>query len=635
MKKRLTYLLLALLLPVSLRAGDNLFFSHLTFTIVNTGTNWLPTTCGYLQLHSESYDNTGADRGGLGSFDMSFDGYHVAPGASVSDDLAGRQAIGLGVAGCYNIVTVSWNTSSGSTLLSSKTTQPYSNNPGESSQPMDLGTFTIDSSACNAIAGAPPVYTNMTMTINNNMTQPGWAVWTWNGAQVKAEWLGVGESDTWTSPSFEVSPVAAPANLTGNLTPADRTPLSNAFTTNSDGAVQPVWQFGNGSGGGSSSGTGGSNGVSYTGGSTSGGTNFLNGADVPVGTNGGIVWQASTGAASESTLQTGFNVLSRENKDLLNGESIINTTIGNGLSTITNQLGQVLIYQRTNNDQIAQLVGVLEHGTNFFTGASSTNSYNLSLTNYASESTLSGGFMTVTNELNQIEVWTRSNNDAMWQEIAILTNRFPTNGIVVNFPTNINFSISNYATESTLAGISNSLFGASTNLGDGGLAGMLTSNQPDFTDPFTNLNVQVQIGGETNYGDAEVASRASAEYQGVEGWCASFLSECSPLDIDDNFGDPDMTFDFSSYVGGSSSPMAHALRSHSSVFGSGTMIMDLNPMHNDGIAPLFGFSKVLWTWGLAIAYMMKCLDDARKALEMCENARGVVVTSPVTKKTYT
>jgi hypothetical protein len=67
---------------------------------------------------------------------------------------------------------------------------------------------------------------------------------------------------------------------------------------------------------------------------------------------------------------------------------------------------------------------------------------------------------------------------------------------------------------------------------------------------------------------------------------------------------------------------------------AGTWIIDFNPMHNAAFAQLFTFSKTLWTWGLAIAYMVKCLDDARKALEMCENARGVVVTSPTTKKVY-
>jgi hypothetical protein len=68
---------------------------------------------------------------------------------------------------------------------------------------------------------------------------------------------------------------------------------------------------------------------------------------------------------------------------------------------------------------------------------------------------------------------------------------------------------------------------------------------------------------------------------------------------------------------------------------AGTWIIDFNPMHNAAFAQLFTFSKTLWTWGLAITYMVKCLDDARKALEMCEMGRGTVVSSPVTKKTFT
>jgi hypothetical protein len=33
--------------------------------------------------------------------------------------------------------------------------------------------------------------------------------------------------------------------------------------------------------------------------------------------------------------------------------------------------------------------------------------------------------------------------------------------------------------------------------------------------------------------------------------------------------------------------------------------------------------------------MLRCVRDTVKTMEMCENARGVVVTSPTTKKTYT
>jgi hypothetical protein len=98
---------------------------------------------------------------------------------------------------------------------------------------------------------------------------------------------------------------------------------------------------------------------------------------------------------------------------------------------------------------------------------------------------------------------------------------------------------------------------------------------------------------------------------------ANFITEMSPLDVEETFAPPDMTFTVTDGLG-------HALKT-----------IDFNPMDNPVMAQLFNFSKVLWTWGLAISYLVKCTNDAFKALEMAENARGTVVTGPTTKKTYT
>jgi len=192
-----------------------------------------------------------------------------------------------------------------------------------------------------------------------------------------------------------------------------------------------------------------------------------------------------------------------------------------------------------------------------------------------------------------------------------------------------NLSLTNYATESTLQGISNILGGsyAGTNLGDGGFGSNLVTVSSNWYAPTTN---EVTLGGETNYADASNASGgASTELQQVETDLATFISEMTPVSIDDSAFDPgDMTYTFPGFNG---SP---ANLSHKADLGNSGYTIDFNPMNDDRFAQLFGFSRTLWTWGLALTYLMRCAKDAVKAIEMCENARGVVVTSPTTKKTY-
>ena len=182
--------------------------------------------------------------------------------------------------------------------------------------------------------------------------------------------------------------------------------------------------------------------------------------------------------------------------------------------------------------------------------------------------------------------------------------------------------LTNYALETSLDVITNAFltnYGA-TNPFAGVTFGAYT-NQNIGVD--TNLNdvsnsVVVEVGGETNYAQAETDSAGmSVQLQGVESGVANFITEMSPLDVEETFAPPDMTFTVTDGLG-------HALKT-----------IDFNPMDNPVMAQLFNFSKVLWTWGLAISYLVKCTNDAFKALELAENARGTVVTGPTTKKTYT
>jgi hypothetical protein len=203
---------------------------------------------------------------------------------------------------------------------------------------------------------------------------------------------------------------------------------------------------------------------------------------------------------------------------------------------------------------------------------------------------------------------------------------------VQNWPTNHNPALTNYATETTLEGISNLLgapFVSSTNLGDGGLGAAIASQLSSNVDLVGGVTSSVAFTGETNVYDAQNNSgSASTQLQGAESQLAAFIGEITAPDIDEDFGDADLTFDFGPYVRGGAKPQAL-------IAGGISTIIDFNPLHNPDIAPIFGFCKVLITWGLALFYMRRCASDAVKAIELCEMGRGVVVTGPTTKKTYT
>jgi len=248
----------------------------------------------------------------------------------------------------------------------------------------------------------------------------------------------------------------------------------------------------------------------------------------------------------------------------------------------------------------------------------------------------------------------------MLQLISVITNRMPTNTtFTVNMPTNIPFSLSNYSTESTLVGISNLLANMQTNnfpltnssgtnvfqtftltnyatestlagmsnafFGTNGspytnnLAGAYLANQGgvDTNWDFSGTNWSVENGATTNAYTAKTESgNASTELQGAESTLSQFIASMTPADIEENFGDPDMTYEFN-YGGGH------------------TTIMDFNPLHNDQILNIFTIAKNLFSWVIAFFYLLRCAQDSVKAIELVEMGRGTVVTSPTTKKTYT
>lgn len=387
----------------------------------------------------------------------------------------------------------------------------------------------------------PPVFTNYTFCAQNTLSVVQYASWYWNGAVVKMEVLQPGQSDCWTSPSVELLPVAE--NWTENTVLSIYGVPVN-WSGNGDGTYSPT--FGNTGLGGSSGGTSGSGGdvtgSSGGGGTFTGGTNILsggNGGSGVVSTNPIIPFSGGLGSsgASDTILQQGFNAVVSGERDLLSGESIINDSINRQTMFVTNALGQ-------------------------------------------------------------IEVYTRSNNDALFQLVRILTNPLPvvvssSNGIaygsnvwVQNWPTNFNFGGTNLNQENTQVGISNLLAGDAVDTND-------------YTFGVTDV---VSVIGPTNYQSAlDASAAASPAWVSLENtfnaFAAGITGPTVPVD-----SIPDMTIDF--HIPGVSQKM------------------DLNPMHSS-FAPIFSMVRAFIMWLLSLYYLQRIIRDIWRMLEIMNSARGV------------
>ena len=454
-----------------------------------------------------------------------------------------------------------------------------------------------------------PSTTNVVGTVVNDLKDKMvLAFWKNNNVIVKQEYLSPGQSDTYNynldlcTPNLNVSwgytvagTVPDPANAAnpfGNLTNS-----LGQFNTGTNG-------IGAGAAGSGVSGGGGS-------GSFAGDYVFTNNINFPVGLSN------LTGLALDSTLRAGLGQLHEDNLNAVKGQNVLHQ----------------------DNSDLLGAVGLLARTNPIIFNAPS----NVSVMNFPSNSALDYTPLLATNNaiLNKFYGETTNadgqrvayegvvSND-LWMIVKWLTNSSPTNIVQVQFPTNnYSISLSNYATESTLAGISNLLATTSTltmntNPGDGGFGAMLDSNTP------TGLNLEVTNnlaqGGSTNFNDLVTASAsASTEFSAHEtSGIMALIAEMTPIDIDENFGDPDMTYTFN--LGGYARTGAAKMR------GTSGTTLDFNPMHNDAIAPLFGFSKTLWIWGLALIYMRQCVRDSFKALELCNQTHGVTATAPIIKK---
>lgn len=273
--------------------------------------------------------------------------------------------------------------------------------------------------------------TNVTLTVyNDSSTMFGQVTWVKDGEVVATDLVSPLTHDDHTFAGL-------PCNYSGNITATIAYPNNqpyNPFSTNSD--IPPTISQTN----------------QWTGTAPTNWVFGWNPSDPNSGllppTNG-IIWAPSDGTlAQDATLKSVGGTL---HDDMQKQISLMNGMLDKltGLPFSSNYNGATT-YTITNINTVSV--------SNFNT-ASFTNLISLDgLTNSINAQTFA-----VTNALGNIEVYTRSNSDASWQLVRTMTNVVDSlSNLVSVFPTN-GFTATNIATEQTLEGMSNLLSSISTN----------------------------------------------------------------------------------------------------------------------------------------------------------------------------
>jgi hypothetical protein len=437
--------------------------------------------------------------------------------------------------------------------------------------------FYVSGTNCSITDTKPP--TNYCMTVVNNTSQTVtayWQVWQANSSSVDGllntyllndtQSLAPGQSATRCVSVPSTGNYNSSYGYTSNGSIPDPLNSTNVWTGSTTTSTTNT--FSNGDSGGSGS-------TTTSPSSTDGGT-----------AAGGIIWQnPGSTAATDSTLKQVGGVLHDDNGKLLDALHIIDNHIVDAKDGIIQAITQegvsnkiTVLVTNTGSSDIAPYL------TNFFVAISSLTNQ---VPNYPTNVFVSNfpeAF--VTNALGDIEVYTRSNNDALWQLARVFTNTFGTNSIsnsvVVNVtnsisPTN-NFSITNYATESTLSGISNLLSGVLTNL-------------PDSNSVYQAVTSQ-QSQGDQN------AQQGKTSLEGI----SQGLSE---PDSGETYGSPTTDWQVSvPYLGG------HTI--------------NLNPFHYDWVVAIASFFRNLVAWVCAVSLVIwnsKLLIDTIQKMFTYRQAR--------------
>ena len=445
-----------------------------TFTIQNNSACYFPGSSSYLSMNMWT---TYTPNGWSGGCTVWPSVPPLAPGGSTT--------ITVNVSGASpNYPTCAWVQFAAG---SSQTPQETVSQPGGyNGAATCINTILLNYCAGTVGDSLPIVMTNYTFTIQNTMAVNGLATWTYNGSIVKQESLSPGQSDSWTTPSLEVSPV--PQNFTMNA--------AIVAQDTSLGYTNGVLGFLPDNSG---------NSVTFT--NSSGSlTTFSNGSGgfVSASTNSPILWQPSPGtAAQDSTLKGGFDALQQDannnlaaldilHNDLLNiNNSIKAQTNGGGPVTVTNNislnatnaadlplLGQIATNTYNLNtifgsytNAAGQQVAYLAYLSNDVMVISqiATNNGQAIATNSALQAQEVGDLNSISNSLEQLlqstnaDIATESTqagiSNLLGQISGVLSNGFASLGSnqVAAATNQTLFTLTNYATETTLAGISNLL----------------------------------------------------------------------------------------------------------------------------------------------------------------------------------
>ena len=524
-----------------------------------------------------------------------------------------------------------------------------------------------------------PAYTNVTGTVSNPFTDKTvLAYWTLNGQPVKQETLLPGQSDSVT----EQIPMGG-ANTTfswGYTVNGDFSGNNdNPFGTNNTGLSYSNNPSG-GSGGFGSTGGGGTTGSSGSGAGTGGTV----GGSTPTGTNAPI-WTGSIftnninypdpagggdgtdtkGLALDSTLRAVGGTLHNDNLETLKGlgiidkdvQSVTQAILGKGTNIVTvnvpansnvwvqnfpdlgpvtnmlssigtytlgtqtemgmmtNEAGQQVSYLAVLTNDVWQIVKEMTNQPSF----ADTNGYLGGL--YTNSIDLDTKFGTFTNDAGQLVAYQEVLSNDLWFITQALTNMAGTmtQQVIANFPTNITFTVnqssnvnvmnwpSNLATESTLEGISNLLAGtfASTN---GNFS--LDTNFGAYLAVTSDLaGYSVEYDGPTTYDATVSAASSAADQSGLTAQETAFDTFVSNItdfsgNVLDTYPSVPMMIDFSS-------------------FGVPGGQMDLDPLHTDWGAELFALAKRLFTWLIALSFLVKVTEEAWKAVYVIMGAHGI------------
>ena len=265
----------------------------------------------------------------------------------------------------------------------------------------------------------------------------------------------------------------------------------------------------------------------------------------------------------------------------INSDSMLtNSPIMWGSNSMTPATGSAIVYDQAANSTLQGGFGVL--AANDTLSQAALNNINAALQQMATNRTT----VNVSNVVN----FSSEFNSSMSNFVSSIGN-LGSNvqaGVSAGLSSNtINFSLTNYATESTLRGISNWLGAAITN----------------------------------NFGDTNTASsETNYEYGGATNWAEAVAASAGPLDAVEAI----LTAQVAAFVipeiaeGGECSGMVLTFP------GTGYQI-DFNPTHDHGYGSatdIFYYAKMLLKWLICIYYAKRCLVDSRWAISVCNQTSG-------------